>query len=86
MAKLKKSATPTTPLQTAKTAVKKTQGGDNQATLHAGVVRALPAVAGRPKPVKAATQPPARSGGPRRRHRADDGDLFAPNSLLAELT
>jgi len=85
MAKLKKSATPTTPLQTAKTAVKKTQGGDNPATLHASVVRALPTVAGRPKPVKAATQPPARSGGPRRRHRDDDGDFFEPNSLLAEL-
>ncbi|HRE27874.1 MAG TPA: sigma-70 family RNA polymerase sigma factor, partial [Anaerolineales bacterium] len=55
--------------------------GEAQASTRPGV-RALSPNAGRPNP---ASQPPARSGGPRRRHRDDDGDFFEPNSLLAEL-
>ncbi len=85
MAKLKKSASPTTPVPTAKTAVKKAVAGAESLVAPRSAARNLPPVSGHPKPVKAATQPPARSGGPRRRHRDDDGDFFEPNSLLAEL-
>ncbi len=85
MAKLKKNAPSSAPLQPAKTALKKaTAQGESPAAVRS-LLRTLPAVSGRPKPVKAATQPPARSGGPRRRHRDDDGDFFEPNSLLAEI-
>ena len=85
MAKLKKNASSSAPLQPVKSAVKKaTAQAESQAPARS-LVRTLPAVSGRPKPVKAATQPPARSGGPRRRHRDDDGDFFEPNSLLAEI-
>ncbi len=85
MAKLKKNASSSAPLQPVKSALKKATAQAESPAASRSLVRTLPAVSGRPKPVKAATQPPARSGGPRRRHRDDDGDFFEPNSLLAEI-